>query len=99
RLNFLDVTLINDNGTLEFNVFHKPTFLGRYLSFLSLHPLSQKRGILISVVDKTILLSHPKYHEDNLNFIVNTFLENDYPMKLFSLVYFRHNKFSIKIFA
>ncbi|KYQ53233.1 hypothetical protein ALC60_07637, partial [Trachymyrmex zeteki] len=58
RLNFLDVTLINDNGTLEFNVFHKLTFSGRYLSFLS-----------------------PKYHEDNLNFIVNTFLENDYPMK------------------
>ena len=35
RLNFLDVTIINDNGTLEFNVFHESIFSGRYLSFLS----------------------------------------------------------------
>jgi len=33
RLNFLDVIIINDNDTLEFNV-HESIFSGRYLSFL-----------------------------------------------------------------
>ena len=44
----------------------------------------------MSVVDKTILLSHTKFHEDNLRFIVNTFLENDYPVKfIFDTINFR----------
>ncbi|KYN09366.1 hypothetical protein ALC57_18524, partial [Trachymyrmex cornetzi] len=33
RLNFLDVTIMNMNGKLEFNLYHKLTFSGRYLSF------------------------------------------------------------------
>lgn len=35
----------------------------------------------MNIVDRVVLLLHPKYHEKNLNFIVNTFLENDYPTK------------------
>ena len=94
RLNFLNVTIINGNDILEFNEFHKPTFSGRYLSFFLLHPLPQKRSILMNVVDKMIsselLLSHPKFHENNLRFIVNTFLENDDPMKfIFDTLNFR----------
>jgi len=30
------------------------------------------------IVDKAFLLSHPKYHKDNFNFIIKTFLDNDY---------------------
>ncbi|KYN22113.1 hypothetical protein ALC57_05496, partial [Trachymyrmex cornetzi] len=55
-------------------------FSGRYLSFLSLHPLSQKRGVLMSMVDRAFLLSHPRYHRDNFNYIIRTFLDNDYPI-------------------
>jgi len=61
-LNFLDVTLIKNNNKIEFDWFHKPTFSGRYLSFLSLHPITQKKGSLISMIDRTLLLSHPRYH-------------------------------------
>ncbi|KYQ58872.1 hypothetical protein ALC60_02120, partial [Trachymyrmex zeteki] len=81
KLNFLNVTIINNNETLEFNVYHKPTFSGRYLNFMSLHPLSQKRDVLVGAVDRAFLLSHPKYHKENLNFIIRTFLANDYPIK------------------
>jgi len=35
----------------------------------------------MSIVVKTIVLSHPKFHENYLRFIVNIFLENDYPIK------------------
>ena len=44
-LNFLNVTIINANE--KFNLYHKLIFSGRYFSFLSLHPLSQKRGVLM----------------------------------------------------
>ncbi|KYN22199.1 hypothetical protein ALC57_05409, partial [Trachymyrmex cornetzi] len=77
QINFLDLTVIvNEKGTLEFDWFHKSTFPGRYLNYLSSHPISQKKGM----VDKTILLSNPKYHFKNMKFIINTLLENDYPI-------------------
>jgi len=31
------------------------------------------------MIDRAFLLSHPRYHVKNLNFIINTFLLNDYP--------------------
>jgi len=34
KLNFLDVTIMKNNNKLEFNWYHKPTFLGRYLNYL-----------------------------------------------------------------
>jgi len=80
NLNFLDVTIINNNNFLEFDVYKKPTFSGRVLNFLSNHPLSQKRGVIMSMVDRTFLLSHPKYHQKNLNFIIETFMGNGYPL-------------------
>jgi len=33
-------------------------------------------------MDKAILLSHPKYQEKNLKYIVNTFLNNNYSLQL-----------------
>jgi len=80
KLNFLDVTMTINNNFLEFDVYKKPTFSGRALSYLSKHPLSQKRGVIMSMVDRAFLLSHPKYHEKNLDFIIETFMGNGYPL-------------------
>jgi len=80
KLNFLDITLIKKDNKIEFDWFHKPTFSSRYLNFLSLHPITQKRGSLISMIDRALFLSHPRYHKKNINFIINTFLQNDYPL-------------------
>jgi len=32
------------------------------------------------MVDRIFLLSHPKYHQKNLSFIIETFLDNGYPL-------------------
>jgi len=32
------------------------------------------------MIDRAFLLSYPKYHPKNLNFIIETFLENGYPL-------------------
>ncbi|KYN26867.1 hypothetical protein ALC57_03751, partial [Trachymyrmex cornetzi] len=80
RLNFLDVTVIRDNELIEFDWYHKPTFSGRYLNFWSQHTVSQKIGTIAGLVDRVILLSIPKFHFDNLCFVINVLLENDYPL-------------------
>jgi len=33
------------------------------------------------MIDKIFLLSHPKFHERNLNFIIDTFINNNYPLQ------------------
>jgi len=81
KLNFLDVTIINNNNFIEFNWYHKPTFSGRYLNFLSQHPLSQKRGTVMGTVDRSFFLSHPRFHRESLKYIITLLLENDYPLK------------------
>jgi len=80
-LNFLDITIIKNKNQLEFNCYHKPTFSGRYLNYLSQHPISQKKGTIIGMVDRALFLSHPRFQRDNLIFIINNLLNNDYPLK------------------
>jgi len=81
RINFLDVMIINNNNVLDFGWSMKPTFSGRILSFLSNHPLTQKRGVIMNMIDRAFLLSHPKFHQKNFNFIIDTLLSNDYPLQ------------------
>jgi len=80
NLNFLDVTIKIINNIIEFDWFHKPTFSGRYLNFHSLHPLTQKRSTIVGITDREFLLSHPRYHQKNLELVINTLLNNDYPL-------------------
>jgi len=80
-INFLDVTIMIRNNRILFDWFHKPTFSGRYLNYLSQHPLSQKKGTIFGLVDRMFLLSHPEFHQKNLTFIIEILLENDYPLE------------------
>jgi len=90
KLDFLDVTIINNEGTIEFDWYRKPTFSGRVLNFLSQHPITQKRGVIISMVDRAFLLSHPKYQEKNLKYIIETFINNNYPLQfIFETIHMR----------
>jgi len=50
------------------------------LNFHSYHPISHKRGIIYGMVDKTILLSHPHFHQKNLIETVKVLLNNSYPL-------------------
>ena len=80
RLNFLDVTLILFDNHIIFDWFHKATFSGRYLNFLSQHPLCQKRGTVIGLIDRIFNLSHPTFHCKNLKLIIDILLNNSYPL-------------------
>jgi len=65
KISFLDLTFINDEGTIIFDLYKKPTFSGRYLNYRSHHPLNHKKGIIYGLTDKIINLSHPRFHEKN----------------------------------
>ena len=52
------------------------------LNFLSNHPFKQKIAIIKNLVDTAILLSHVKFHEENLEIIKNLLVLNNFPIKL-----------------
>ncbi|XP_018360778.1 PREDICTED: uncharacterized protein LOC108759711 [Trachymyrmex cornetzi] len=67
KINFLDLTLIKNKDRLEMDWYHKPTFSGRYLNFLSAHPLSQKRGQTGRKLNTRI-----NEHRNSINWKTNT---------------------------
>jgi len=84
-----------DNNFLIFDWFHKPTFSGRYLNFNSQHPLCQKKGTIIGLVDRAFSLSHPRFHNKNLDFVIRVLLDNGYPLKLIFDVFNQRLKYLI----
>jgi len=67
---------------IKIDWFHKKTFSGRFLSYLSNHPLCQKTGTIYNLIDRAILLSHPDFHEKNIKNCIKLLLENGYPLNL-----------------
>jgi len=65
-INFLNVSITLENNKFTFDLYFKPTFSSRYLNFYSNHPDIHKKSIIYGLVDKTIKLSHPKFHQKNL---------------------------------
>jgi len=94
RINFLDVTLIVENEVIRFDLYRKPTNSGRYLNFFSNHPIEYKKGVILSLFDRTLLLSHPMFHLKNIKEFVEILLQNGYPLELiFSTINNRIRKF------
>ncbi|KYM96032.1 hypothetical protein ALC62_03912 [Cyphomyrmex costatus] len=80
KISFLDTLIIVNEDSLIFDAYRKATFSGRFLNFHSHHPLCHKRGVIYGIIDKIILLCHPKFHNRNLIDAINIFLLNGYPL-------------------
>lgn len=66
-INFLDITIIRqENGHINTNWYRKEIKNDRYLNFHSNASLQYKKSIIISLVDRAILLSSKKFHTQNL---------------------------------
>ena len=79
KISFLDVLISNEEGNLVTNWYCKPTYSGRVLNFYSNHPISQKKAMVYNLVDRAILLSSPKFHQDNISTVKKILLANFYP--------------------
>lgn len=80
KISFLDLELerTSQNSVIT-NWYRKNTASGRFIHFSSHHPIAQKRAIVYNLVDKSILLSHEKYHKQNLDLIRKMLADNAYP--------------------
>jgi len=81
-LSFLDLRLEVVHNEIIIDWYHKETFSGRLLSFYSNHPQCHKIGTIYNLIDRAILLSHPKYHMKNIESCIGYLLNNGYPLKL-----------------
>jgi len=81
KIPFLDLTFINDDDKLIFDLYKKPTFSGRFLNFYSHHPLNHKKGVIFGLTDKILKISHPKFQQKNLIDCIILLLNNGYPLE------------------
>jgi len=82
-ISFLDLNIILEkNRRIIIDWYHKKTFSDRLLSYYSGHLFCHKIGTLYNLLDRAILLSHPKFHNKNINLCINILLENGYPLHM-----------------
>ena len=78
----LDLNIKIENNKIITNWYRKPIWSGRYLNFYSNRSLANKIDIIYSLTDRAILLSHQKYHHENLNLVKQTLIKNGYTLTL-----------------
>jgi len=79
-ISFLDLRLVVIENTIKIDWFQKNTYSGRLLSYHSNHPLCHKIGMIYGLIDRALCLSHPSFHQKNIEFIIGTLLDNGYPL-------------------
>ena len=87
KINFLDTTLHHLDNTIKTEWYTKETWSSRYINYLSQHPLSQKKSVIIGLADRAIKLSSPEYREKSLKKAKEALRLNDYPENLINSIF------------
>lgn len=66
-ISFLDTKLIVLEDRIISDWYHKNIFSGRYLNYYSTHPMTQKIGTIISMINRIMLLYHLIFQEKILD--------------------------------
>ena len=69
KLLFIDILVIKSDFRLLFSIYRKPTHNNRYLNFHSCHPDSVKRGIVVSLVDRTLRICSQEFLDFELLYL------------------------------
>ena len=64
KINFLDVSLVKENGNIITDWYYKPMSSNRTLNYLVNHPLSLKKNIVFNLIDRVILSSDKRFHKE-----------------------------------
>ncbi|XP_057322507.1 uncharacterized protein LOC130665896 [Microplitis mediator] len=78
RISFLDILIERRDGCLVTDWFIKPISSGRLLNYDSIHPRSQKIGMITGLLDRMVRLSNEEHHEKNYDIIRSLLLKNGY---------------------
>ncbi|XP_037034410.1 uncharacterized protein LOC119073205 [Bradysia coprophila] len=82
RISFLELVIIRDGCSIKLDLYHKPSWSGRYMNFESHLPLAYKKNTVALLTEKILVLSDPDFHEQNFQLLRNTLQSNGYPSKL-----------------
>lgn len=86
---FLDTKPIRqENGTIIVDWYQKPTNSGRYIHFLSNHPIKQKINLIIGLKNRIINICHPTLKRNNLLKLKSILKRNSYPDHLLNRLLF-----------
>ena len=79
-INYLDLKLTrNNNGTLSFSIYRKPTHTEKYLDFQSNHPLEHKNSVVQSLMYRAFNLCDSDFREQEVNHVSDILENNGYP--------------------
>ena len=78
-LPYLDLMVHRKPTGPQFSVYRKPTHALTYIHYLSQHPPSQKRGVMIGLFLRAIRLSSPAFLEQEFQTLSQTFSRSCYP--------------------
>lgn len=81
-ISFLEVLCIRVDRSIKTDWFHKTTWSGRYLNFLSNLPITYKRNTVSLLATKILTLSEPEFHAKNFELLRATLKRNLYPKRL-----------------
>ncbi|XP_065094258.1 uncharacterized protein LOC135714816 [Ochlerotatus camptorhynchus] len=83
KLPFLDMLLVRqDNQRIKTEWYMKPIASGRFLDFLSYHPMSMKLNVAKNFISRVYRLSTNQSDEEKANIIDNQLRLNHYPAHL-----------------
>jgi hypothetical protein len=82
KLPYLDTLIMRQNdGSLRFSVYRKPTHSGRYLSFHSNNPISHKKSVGSSLFHRALTIcSDTTLYKIEKDIIIKDLRSNDYPL-------------------
>ena len=77
---YLDLKLSrNNDGTLNFSIFCKPTRTEKYLDFNSNHPLEHKNSVVQSLMHRAFNLCDEELRQQEIDHVSNVLENNGYP--------------------
>lgn len=85
-LNFLDITLKNNNGKLETTWYTKKVWSGRYLNYNSHQPLQYKKSVIAGLTDRAMHFTTPEQRPEQITKIKTTLKQNNYPDNIINTI-------------
>lgn len=85
KIYFVDVTSSLNGYYFGTNGLGKPTWTGKYLNYLSKVPEKFKISVINGLFERNIFLVHTKFHNDNMQLIKTTLLNNNNTMTVINI--------------
>lgn len=91
-INYLDMTIINNNNSLSTKWFKKEISSNRFLNFYSNHPPHMKTNSVKNLINKSFALTDPIYHNELKTTLTTILKENLYPLSFYNKFFINNNK-------